>query len=273
MGATVGTAVFGTVLSAGLDAAIFANLPPELAKTMPHGTINAGSVLDPNVIGQLPLEVVGAVRIALAHQISLIFMVCIPIVVLVFVCTLLIKPMELRDTVSNADDAGRELLDTMSQQAGDIAPVLSGTGTGERTRERLLGLELAIVADSAGRDDRPLARQAVTELGGGDFSWGLTLLHCTAEMLTSDDPEVAAGAEKYACELAERISGSGVSMSDELRRQIALAAARSPRRAILAEIEQPVAERHEAVDIAKLRSAANELMAALVADIAVDRRG
>ena len=57
------------------------------------------------------------------------------------------------------------------------------------------------------------------------------------------------------------------------QRQIALAAARSPRRAILAEIEQPVAERHEAVDIAKLRSAANELMAALVADIAVDRRG
>ncbi|MFT4297296.1 MAG: MDR family MFS transporter [Micropruina sp.] len=272
VGSTIGTAVFGTVLSGGLDAAIFANLPPAAAQTMPHGTINAGSVLDPTVIGQLPLEVVAAVRIALAQQIGLIFIVCLPIVALVFVCTLLIKPMELRDTVSNAEDAGRELLDTMSQQSGDVAPVLTGPGTGERTRERLLGLELAIVAENAAREDRPLSRQAVTELGGGDFSWGLTLLHCTAEMLTSDDAEIAARSEKYACELTKQINGAGVSMSDELRRQIALAAAHSPRRAILDEVEKPVAERHEAVDIAKLRSAANELMAALIADIAVDRR-
>ncbi len=272
VGATIGTAIFGTVLSAGLDAAIFAHLPPELARTMPHGTINAGSVLDPTVIGQLPLEVVGAVRIALAQQIALVFTVCVPIVVLVFVCTLLIKPMDLRDTVNTADDAGRELLDTLSQQAGDVAPVLSGPGVGERTRERLLGLELAIVAENATRDGRPLLRRAIAELGSGDFTRGLTLLHCTSEMLTSDDPEVAAGAEKYACELTARVSGSGVSMSEELRREIALAAARSPRRAVLDEIEQPVAERHEAVDMAKLRSATNELMAALMADVAVDRR-
>ena len=42
VGATIGTAVFGTVLSAGLDAKIFAHLPPELADTVPHGSINAG---------------------------------------------------------------------------------------------------------------------------------------------------------------------------------------------------------------------------------------
>lgn len=273
VGATIGTAVFGTVLSSGLDAAIFAHLPPELAQTMPHGTINAGSVLDPAVIGGLPAEVVAAVRIALAEQIALIFVVCLPIVVLVFVCTLLIKPMELRDTVHTAEDAGRELLDTLSQQSGDCAPVLSGKGTGVRTRERLLGLELAIVAESAARADRPLLTRAVTELGSGDLSRGLTLLHCTAEMLTSDDPDLVAAVEKYACELTERISATGVSMSEELRRQIALAAAQTPHRAVLEEIEQPVAERHEAVDIAKLRSAANELMAALITDIAVDRRG
>lgn len=92
-------------------------------------------------------------------------------------------------------------------------------------------------------------------------------------MLTSDDPEVAAGAERYACELARRVGDVGVLMSEELRRQIALAAAQSPRRAILEEIEKPVAERHDAVDIGKLRGVANELMAALIADIAVDRRG
>ena len=92
-------------------------------------------------------------------------------------------------------------------------------------------------------------------------------------MLTSDDPELVAAVEKYACELTHRVSETESAISEELRRQIALAAAQSPRRAVLEEIEQPVAERHEAVDIAKLRNAADELMAALITDIAVDRRG
>ena len=273
VGATVGTAIFGTVLTAGLDKAIFANLPPDLAQSMPHGSINAGSVLDPAVIGSLPAEVVAAVRVALAEQISTIFWVCVPIVAFVFICTVLIKPMELRDTLNTPEDAGRELLDTMSQSAGDVAPVLSGPGTGERTRERLLGLQLAIVAESAARDDRPLLKRAVTELGAGDLARGLTLLHCTAEMLTSEDPEVAASTEKYAYALAKRISASGDTMSDALRREIAIAAASAPRRTVQDEIEQPVADRHEAVDIGKLRSAANDLTAALLVDIAVDRRG
>ena len=273
VGATVGTALFGTVLSSGLDKAIFANLPPELAGTIEHGSINAGSVLDPTVIGSLPAAVVTAVRTALGEQIATVFWVCVPITIFVFVCTLLIKPMELRDTLSTPEDAGRELLDTLSQSAGDVAPVLSGPGTGERTRERLLGIQLAIVAESAARGDRPLLTRAVTELGAGNLGRGLTLLHCTAEMLTSDDPEVAASTEKYACALAERIGDAGDTISEALRREIAVAAAISPREMILDEIEQPVADRHEAVDIGKLRTGANDLMAALLVDLASDRRG
>ncbi|MEZ5201548.1 MAG: MDR family MFS transporter [Micropruina glycogenica] len=108
VGATVGTAIFGTVLSSGLDDAIFRHLPPQLAATMPHGTINAGSVLDSSVITSLPVEVIGAVRAGLADQIALIFWVSVPITVFVFICTLLIKPMELRDTLNSPEDAGRE---------------------------------------------------------------------------------------------------------------------------------------------------------------------
>ncbi|MBP8920101.1 MAG: MFS transporter, partial [Micropruina sp.] len=271
VGATIGIAIFGTVLSSGLDSAIFSHLPPELAQSMPHGTINAGSVLDPGVIGSLPPEVVTAVRAGLADQMAMIFWVCVPIVALVFVCTLLIKPMELRDTVNTPEDAGRELLDSMSQSSGDVAPVLSGDGTGERTRERLLGLQLAILAESAARGDRPLVRRAVTELGSGDLARGLTLLHCTADMLTSDDPAVTAETEKYACALADRVGSSGDTISHELRREIALAAAFAPRQVVRDAIETPVADRHEAVDLAKLRTAASDLMAALLVDIAVDR--
>lgn len=273
VGATIGIAIFGTVLSEGLDRAIFANLPPELAGSIEHGSINAGSVLDPNVIGSLPPAVVMAVRTALGQQIATLFWVCVPIVILVFICTVLIKPMELRDTLNTAEDAGRELLDTMSQSSGDVAPVLSGPGAGERTRERLLGIQLAIVAESAARGNRPLLIRAVTEIGSGDLGRGLTLLHCTAEMLTSDDPEVAANTEKYACELAAKINAAGDTISNELRRQIAVGAATAPRHVVLDAIEEPVADRHEALDIGKLRTGANDLMAALLVDLAEDRRG
>ena len=273
VGATVGTAIFGTVLSSGLDDAIFRHLPPQLAATMPHGTINAGSVLDASVISSLPIEVISAVRAGLADQIALIFWVSVPITVFVFICTLLIKPMELRDTLNTPEDAGRELLDTMAQSLGDVAPVLSGTGSGARTRERLLGIQLAIVAESAARGDRPLLTRAVTELGSGDLSRGLTLLHCTAEMLTSDDPDVAASTERYACALADRVRSGGDTMSEDLRRQIAVAAATAPRGVVLDSIERSVADRHEGVDIGKLKHAANDLMAALLVDLASDRRG
>ncbi|MFN8119929.1 MAG: MDR family MFS transporter [Micropruina glycogenica] len=273
VGATVGTAIFGTVLSSGLDDAIFRHLPPQLAATMPHGTINAGSVLDSSVITSLPVEVISAVRAGLADQIALIFWVSVPITVFVFICTLLIKPMELRDTLNSPEDAGRELLDTMAQSSGDVAPVLSGTGSGARTRERLLGIQLAIVAESAARGDRPLLTRAVTELGSGDLSRGLTLLHCTAEMLTSDDPDVAASTERYACALADRVRSGGDTMSEDLRRQIAVAAATAPRGVVLDSIERSVADRHEGVDIGKLKHAANDLMAALLVDLATDRRG
>ena len=273
VGATVGTAIFGTVLSSGLDDAIFRHLPPQLAATMPHGTINAGSVLDSSVITSLPVEVISAVRAGLADQIALIFWVSVPITVFVFICTLLIKPMELRDTLNSPEDAGRELLDTMAQSSGDVAPVLSGNGSGARTRERLLGIQLAIVAESAARGDRPLLTRAVTELGSGDLSRGLTLLHCTAEMLTSDDPDVAASTERYACALADRVRSGGDTMSEDLRRQIAVAAATAPRGVVLDSIERSVADRHEGVDIGKLKHAANDLMAALLVDLATDRRG
>lgn len=273
VGATVGTAIFGTVLSSGLDDAIFRHLPPQLVDTMPHGTINAGSVLDSSVITSLPVEVISAVRAGLADQIALIFWVSVPITVFVFICTLLIKPMELRDTLNTPEDAGRELLDTMAQSSGDVAPVLSGTGSGARTRERLLGIQLAIVAESAARGDRPLLTRAVTELGSGDLSRGLTLLHCTAEMLTSDDPDVAASTERFACALADRVSAGGDTMSEDLRRQIAVAAAMAPSAVVLDDIERTVADRHEGVDIGKLRHAANDLMAALLVDLASDRRG
>ena len=82
-----------------------------------------------------------------------------------------------------------------------------------------------------------------------------------------------AGETAAAEALAERIGAAGDTISGDLRREIAVAAALAPRHTILDEIEQPVADRHQGVDIGKLRGAANDLMAALLVDIASDRRG
>lgn len=275
VGSTVGIAVFGTILTGGLGAAIAAHLPAGTAGHMPAGGAGVGSVLDPAALAKLPAAVAAAVRAGLADQLHNVFLLCLPLSVLVFAATLAIKPIALRESVGNSEDAGRELLDTMTQSTahpGEIIPALHGSGPGERTRERLLGLQLAIVADSALRADRPLLRQAIEHLGSRDFAHGLTLLHCTAEMLTSEDPEVAASTEQYASALADRVQPGGL-LGDELRRQVALAAASAPRRALLDHVEQPLAAFHEAVDMGKLREAANDLTAALLVDIAVERRG
>ena len=61
-------------------------------------------------------------------------------------------------------------------------------------------------------------------------------------------------------------------MSDDLRRRIALAASTGPRQEVADTIESTVADRHEAVDVGKLRLAASDLMAALLVDLAGDRR-
>ena len=73
--------------------------------------------------------------------------------------------------------------------------------------------------------------------------------------------------------LADRVRSGGDTMSEDLRRQIAVAAATAPRGVVLDSIERSVADRHEGVDIGKLKHAANDLMAALLVDLATDRRG
>lgn len=273
VGSTVGIAVFGSILNNGLGDAINRHLSPQVAASVRAGSINAGSVLDPSALSGMPMEVIAALRLGLAEQIAEIFIVCLPIVALIFLFTLLIKPMELRDTVSTPGEAGRELLDTLSHSSGDTVPDLIGSGSGARTRERLLGIQLAVLAESALREDRPLLTEAVSQLGQGSLADGLVLLHGAAELLITDDPSVAKVAEREAAALAERASAEHGLLSDRLRRQIAIAAAMVATPVVVGEIEPATAERHEAVDVGRLRSAANDLTAALLVDIAVSRRG
>ena len=121
VGSTVGIAVFGTVMTSGLGAAIASHLPAEVAARMPAGSADAGSVLDPAALRALPPVVADAVRRGLADQLHEVFLLALPIVVVVFLATLAIKALPLRETahadVSVPEEAGHELLDAMSQSA------------------------------------------------------------------------------------------------------------------------------------------------------------
>jgi len=123
VGSTVGIALFGTVMTSGLAAAIAGHLPAEVAARMPAGSADAGSVLDPAALAGLPPVVADAVRQGLADQLHLVFLLALPLAAVVFLATLAIKPLPLRETthvaVGAAEEAGHELLDTISQTAPD----------------------------------------------------------------------------------------------------------------------------------------------------------
>ena len=140
VGSTVGIAVFGTVMTSGLAAAIAGHLPAEVAARMPAGSAGAGSVLDPAALAALPPVVADAVRQGLADQLHLVFLLALPLVAVVFLATLAIKPLPLRETanasVGAPEEAGHELLDAMSQSAPDdtAGDTLAGAGTASEDR-------------------------------------------------------------------------------------------------------------------------------------------
>ena len=197
-------------------------------------------------------------------------MLGLPIMVVVFLATLAIRAIPLRDTVHTPDEAQREYLDTMAQSAPseNYTPGLRHGDIGARTRERVLGIQLAMLARSAGRADRPLLARAVPELGDGDLERGRQVLRSASLMLTSDDEAEVAAAERYAVELATRASASGGLLSEALRQELAVRAAERARADVLSSIEPTVAERHAAVDLAQVRQAASELSTALLVDTA-----
>ncbi|GGL35353.1 MFS transporter [Phycicoccus endophyticus] len=129
VGSTVGIAVFGTILTSGLGAAIAAHLPAGVSGALPEGSASAGSVLDPSALAQLPPAVADAVRQGLAEQLHEVFLVGLPVVALVLLATLAIPALPLRESAHHetveetAEELGHELLDSMAQSSADPGSV------------------------------------------------------------------------------------------------------------------------------------------------------
>ncbi|MBK7822291.1 MAG: MFS transporter [Tessaracoccus sp.] len=266
VGSTVGTAIAGAIMTAGLAEAILSHLPDNAASALPEGGISAGAVLDPSLLAQLPPAVADAVRQGLADQLHLVFLLLYPLLAIQFVATLFIRAIPLRET---NDDPGRELLDSLSQSAaneGDLVPSFRHTDRhGARTRERVLGYRFHIMAEQAELPERPMLRRVVADLGDGDLQRGQQLLHLTADMLISEDPRTVANREKYAAEVASRAQ-NGI-LSPALKQEIASLLADVDRSTVLSTVEPTVAERFEAVDVTKLFEAGADLAVAYIADL------
>ncbi|MDO5727985.1 MAG: MFS transporter, partial [Bowdeniella nasicola] len=104
VGATVGIAIFGTIMTGRLGTTIAAHLPAGMAdKATGSAGEGVGAVLDPNALAQLPAPIADAVRAGLSDAINTVFVAALPMVLLVFVVSALIRNIPLRTTLEEED--------------------------------------------------------------------------------------------------------------------------------------------------------------------------
>ncbi|PZU42702.1 MAG: MFS transporter [Arsenicicoccus sp.] len=104
IGSTVGIAVYGSMMTGGLGAAVASHLPASMREQAAEqaGSLDVGSVLDPSSLGDVPPVVEQALRAGLADQLHGAFLIGLPILVLVFIATTMIKHVPLRETLEDA---------------------------------------------------------------------------------------------------------------------------------------------------------------------------
>ena len=126
LGATVGTAVFGTIMTNGMRTEIPKHLPAHALRGPQAAELSDGSgvgaVLDPNTLGQLPDAVATGIREGLAAAMHPVFVAGLPIIAIALVATLLIKELPLR-TVAFAE-MEREAPATGGAAANGTEPLL-----------------------------------------------------------------------------------------------------------------------------------------------------
>ncbi|WP_298887349.1 MDR family MFS transporter [uncultured Serinicoccus sp.] len=104
IGSTVGIAVYGSIMTGGLGAAVASHLPAQIRDqaAAQAGTLDVGAVLDPGSLGDVPPVVEQALRAGLADQLHGAFLIGLPILALVFVATAMIKHVPLKETLEDA---------------------------------------------------------------------------------------------------------------------------------------------------------------------------
>jgi MFS family permease len=129
LGATLGTAFFGTIMTNGMKTEIPKHLPPQALQGPQVAELSDGSgvgtILDPNTLGQLPDAVATGIREGLAAAMHPVFVAGLPIIAIAFVATLFIKELPLR-TVAFADMEGEATEPGNAESKGKEALLRSG---------------------------------------------------------------------------------------------------------------------------------------------------
>jgi EmrB/QacA subfamily drug resistance transporter len=108
IGAAIGLAILGTILTQGMAASMPKYLPPAALQQLEkaEGGAAATAVFDPSQLANLPPAIELAIRHGLADALHPVFLVGVPIIAIAFVATLFIKELPLRQTAHV--EAGRK---------------------------------------------------------------------------------------------------------------------------------------------------------------------
>jgi len=108
VGAAIGLAILGTILTQGMASSMAKYLPPAALQHLQatEGGAAATAVFDPTQLAQLPAAIEMGIRHGLADALHPVFLAGVPIIAVAFLSTLFIKELPLRQTAHVA--AGRQ---------------------------------------------------------------------------------------------------------------------------------------------------------------------
>lgn len=136
MGATIGIAILGTLLTGGMQTEIAKRLPAGASRAGGAGELDAGAVINPEGLTRVPPEFLGPIREGIAAALHSVFLAGLPFVAVAFAATLFIKEVPLRRTVhSDAEGAGKTVL----AELGRARPEDAETMVEKRSRQSGLG--------------------------------------------------------------------------------------------------------------------------------------
>ena len=100
IGAAIGLAILGTILTQGMASALPKYLPPGALHQLAQagGGAAATAVFDPTQLAHLPPAIEVAIRHGLADALHPVFLAGVPIIAIAFVATLFIRELPLRQT-------------------------------------------------------------------------------------------------------------------------------------------------------------------------------
>ncbi|MDQ3833429.1 MAG: MFS transporter [Actinomycetota bacterium] len=184
LGATLGTAIFGTIMASRMKSEIPKYLPSEALNGSQaeqfSGGSGVGAVLDPTALAQLPPAIAIGIREGLAAAMHTLFVAGLPILAVAFLATLFIKELPLRNVAFADEDAGKEMLRSANQSVPE-------------------GVHTSISAPN-GRADDPLPQRSLNphiQSANGNAGEGSTEHAAAAPNLPPPSKDYQASLQRY----------------------------------------------------------------------------